>query len=242
MYEDGHYEIYIEPSGFTGSDTSMLSDQLGSNGLAIDQQERILICQHGNHAIAFCEKKQLRTLVDSYEGRPFNSPNDLAISGDGSVYFTDPPYGLKNQILHPSRFQDAAGLYRFHQGEVALLANDLRYPNGLCFSPGEKYLYVGSNHKDEPVIWQYEISDGKIVHQSELIQQNADGMKCDHKGRLYMATDKGVLVVSPDGKKLVLIGLDETPTNLAWKDAECSTLFVTARSRVYRLRNFKQTS
>jgi gluconolactonase len=227
--------VYLDRSGFTGTDDSLLSDQVGSNGLALDNQNQLIICQHGDHAIAQLNKdKKINLLAAVYQGRPFNSPNDLVISKDGSIYFSDPPYGLKEQILHPSVFQPHAGLYRYHKGNIQLLSTDLRYPNGVCFSPAEEFLYNGSNHPDEPVIWRYALSkEGEIIHQSVLIEHNADGIKTDKEGRIFMATDEGVLIVSPAGKKLALIPLPETPTNLAW--GRENELYVTARSSLYKI-------
>jgi gluconolactonase len=232
--------VYLDPSGFTGTDTSLLSDQPGSNGLAFDNEKQLIICQHGNHAIACLDKSnKINTLTDSYKGKPYNSPNDLVISANGSIYFSDPPYGLKEQILHPSVFQPHGGLYRYYKGEVNLLSTNLRYPNGVCFSPGEQFLYNGSNHPDEPVIWRFSLSkDGGIRNQSVLIEQNADGIKTDEEGRLFLATDDGVLIVSVSGEKLALIPLPETPANMAWGGQNNKELYVTARSSVYRIKNF----
>ena len=227
--------VYLDHSGFSGADNSLLSDQIGSNGLALDSEKQLIICQHGDHAIARLDKgKKINLLTAIYQGRPFNSPNDLVISKDGSIYFSDPPYGLKEQVLHPSVFQQHAGLYRYYKGETRLLSTDLRYPNGVCFSPGEEFLYNGSNHPDEPVIWRYTLSkEGEIIHQSVLIEQNADGIKTDKEGRIFMATDEGILIVSPAGGKLALIPLAETPTNLAW--GRENELYVTARSSLYKI-------
>jgi len=142
-------------------------------------------------------------------------------------------------VLHPSVFQHHAGLYRYYKGEVKLLHTNLRYPNGVCLSPGEQFLYNGSNHPDEPVIWRYSLSkNGEIRNQSVLIEQNADGIKTDEQGRLFLATNEGVLIVSASGKKLALIPLPESPANLAWGGQNNKELYVTARSSVYRIKNF----
>jgi gluconolactonase len=234
--------VYIDDSGFTGTDDSLLSDQQGSNGLALDNENHLIICQHGNHAIARLDKnKKINLLTTTYEGKPYNSPNDLVISADGSIYFSDPPYGLKEQVLHRSEFQPHAGLYRYYKGEVKLLRSDLLYPNGVCLSPDEQFLYNSSNHPDERVIWRYSLSkDGEIRNQSMLIDQNADGIKTDEEGRLFLATDAGVLIVSVSGKKLALMPLPETPSNVAWGGQNNKELYVTARTSVYRIKNFNQ--
>ena len=235
----GNVTEYLDPSGFSGEDASLLSDMIGSNGLAINSNQHLIICQHGDHALAALDpEKKMYLLTDKYENRPYNSPNDLAISADGSIYFTDPPYGLKDQILHPSIFQSSAGIYRYYNGEIRLLRKDLRYPNGICFSPGEEFLYSGSNHPDEAFIWKYTLVNGNIKDQSVLVEQNADGIKTDEKGRVYIATDDGIMIVSAEGQRLALIPLPETPSNLAWREGKSNELYVTARSSVYSIKNF----
>lgn len=238
LFPDTKPRVYLDNSGFTKTDGSMLSDQVGSNGLAFDEDGDLLVCQHGDHAIArLGSGKKLEILADSYEGKPFNSPNDIVCGPDGAIYFTDPPYGLKDQVLHPETFQTAAGVYRFYKGEITRMSEDLRYPNGICFSPSGEFMYVGSNHPDEAIIWKYKVSGGKIKQQSILINQNADGIKTDKKGNLWMATEEGLMVVSPGGIKLALFRMDETPTNLNWVGNDYSQLYVTARSAVYHIKN-----
>lgn len=229
--------VYLDNSGFSGTDSALLSDMIGSNGLAMDENRYLVFCQHGDHSIArLNDDHSILPVVTLYQDRPFNSPNDLTISSDGSIYFTDPPYGLKDQVLNPSRFQARAGLYRYHRGQLKLLSTDLRYPNGICFSPCEQFLYAGSNHPDEPFIWRYTLTPGgDIVHRFVLARQNADGIKTDPMGRLFLATDKGVMVLSAEGKKLALIPLPETPSNLTWGGRNGNDLFITARTSVYRI-------
>lgn len=241
LFPDGIKKIYLDQSGFSGNDTSELSEQTGSNGLAIDAKENLIICQHGNHALARLDKYHvISVLAGTYEGRPFNSPNDLVIRSDGSIYFSDPPYGLKNQVHHPNRFQPGGGVYRFKDGEVQLVSEDFRYPNGVCFSPDESYLYVGSSHANESYVCRYEVTkSGELTHPRLFIENNADGIKIDQKGNLFLATDQGVLIVSPEGKRMAMIRLPETPSNLAWVKPAYDTLYVTARSSVYRIRGFR---
>jgi len=240
LFPDGRVEIFLEPSGYTGSDGGILSDMIGSNGLAWNKENELIVCQHGNHAIARLDKnKTLRPLTRIYEGRAYNSPNDLAIRRDGSIWFTDPPYGLREQVLHPDLFQPTAGVYRYKSGRVQQLFNSLDYPNGICFSPDEKFAYVTSNHPDEPHLWRYELSkDGEIQSREVLLEQNADGIKTDTQGRILMATNEGILIISPVGTELGFIPIPESPSNLTWGGEGYRDLYITARSSVYRISNY----
>jgi gluconolactonase len=237
LFPDGTKKIYLKDSGFSGDDITELSEQVGSNGLAIDKKGNLIICQHGNHAIAMLDRYHVISVVSGiYEGRRYNSPNDLAIKSDGSIYFSDPPYGLKDQVHHPQHFQPGGGVYCYKDGEVTLLTEDLRYPNGVCFSPDESYLYVGSAQAGEAFVYRYEVTkSGELQHPHLLIENDADGIKTDRQGNLFLATGEGVLIVSPEGKRMAMIRLPETPANLAWVKPAYDTLYVTARSSIYRI-------
>lgn len=240
LWPDGRAELFKDTIGFTGADASMLSHMPGPDGLALDAAGALIICQHGDHAIARLDTHGgLTVITGQYEGRPFNSPNDLAIRRDGSIYFTDPPYGLKDQLLHPSVFQTAAGVYCYKDGQTRQLSTTLRYPNGICFSADEKLLFVSSNHPDEPYLLSYEVmADGGLQHPSVLLQQNADGIKAGADGALYLATTDGILKVSAAGKRLALAHVPETPTNMAFGGQDKDLLYITAGSSVYMLPAF----
>jgi gluconolactonase len=241
---DNETLVYLDKSGFSGVDKSELSDHFGSNGLALDAEGCLVICQHGDHGLARIDKKgKLYSLVNEFEGRPLNSPNDLVIHSNGTIYFTDPPYGLKDQVLHPSKFQIFAGVYQYKPGELILLSDDLRYPNGICFSPDEKYLYVSSNHPDEPYLWRYRLSaTAEIIDQSILIEQNADGITTDDNGNLLLCTDEGIMVVSSSGKRIALIPLPESPANIAWGGKKGNDIYVTARSTIYLITGYNKNN
>jgi gluconolactonase len=240
LFPDGNTKLFFDKSGLNSDNFSGLSDMIGSNGLAVADDGSVLVCQHGNHAIARLDAgKKLTTIVSEFEGRPLNSPNDLVIHSDGTIYFTDPPYGLKDQVLQPARFQNFSGIYEYREGRLSLLSTDLRYPNGICFSPGENYLYVSSNHPDEPLLWKFHLSATGIQDQSVLIKQNADGITTDKKENLLLCTDQGILVASWQGKRLALIPLPDNPTNLAWGGADGNDLYITARSNIYLVRGYK---
>jgi gluconolactonase len=240
LYPDGRVKYYMDNSGLIGNDTSLLSDMVGSNGLALDAYNNLVICQHGNHALAMLDRNGvISVLTSSFEGRPYNSPNDLVIRSDRSIYFTDPPYGLKEQVLRPEAFQPHAGVYCYKNGTVNLISDRLKYPNGTCFSPDESFLYISSNHPDEAQLWRYHISvTGEIKEQTIIAEQNADGIKTDHRGNLYLSTDDGILILSSQGQKLALISLPESPTNITWIKPEHTHLYITARSSIYLATGF----
>lgn len=241
IFPDGIIRHYMDNSGLLSNDTSLLSDMIGSNALAIDQQGNLIICQHGNHGISKLDKNGvISVLTSSYKGRPYNSPNDIVIrKSDGSIYFSDPPYGLKEQVLHPDTFQPHAGVYRYKDGEVTLLSDKFNYPNGVCLSPDESYLYVSSNHPDEAFLWRYSLSpSGEVTDKIILTEQNADGIKTDQSGNLFLCTDNGILILSPQGEKLALLPVPESPTNIAWVNPGYNQLYITARSSIYLATGF----
>lgn len=237
MAADGKVNAYIENSGQPGHDDALLSDMIGSNGLTINNKGEFIFCQHGNHAIAKRnDGGNITVITNHYEDRLLNSPNDVVLAKDGSIYFTDPPYGLKNQVLHPAHFQPYAGVYCYQNNTTSLISTDLRYPNGICFSNNEQFLYVSSNHHDEPYLWQYELDKkGGIITQTIFIQQNADGIKTDKHDNLYLATKDGVMIVSPAGKRIALIPIPEMSTNITWGPGDRFSMYVTAGGSIYHL-------
>lgn len=236
VYPNGVMHVLLQQSGGPCITLTHLSDMTGSNGLAIDNSGNIVFCQHGNHGIARLEGKNLIQLCTSYNGRPFNSPNDLVLNPAGDIYFTDPPYGLKEQVLNPEVFQPHSGVYVFKDNQVILLATDLNYPNGLCFSKDEKYLFVSSNHPDEKMLLKYEVdADGLLINKIVFAPVNADGIKMDDKGNLFAATTEGVLILSPEGEKLALISLPIMATNIAFGGLRKELLFITSPSTVYQI-------
>lgn len=237
LRENGDVSVAIERSGLSHGDTSDLSDMIGSNGLAFDAQGDLYICQHGNHAVArLSTTGPVQPLTTGFSGRPFNSPNDLLIHSNGTVFFTDPPYGLKNQVLNRRQYQPVAGVYGYFNGATGLLSDAFQFPNGLCFTHGEKFLFVSSNHPDEPFLRRFQLNAaGNFVSEIIFKEQNADGMTSDREGNLFLCTDEGVLIVSPEGKTITNIVLPEMPSNIAWGGDQRDCLFVTARSSVYRI-------
>jgi aldose 1-epimerase len=214
-----------------------------SNGLAIDKRGRLLACEHGARRVSITEAGQAKALVERFEGKRLNSPNDLAIGPDGSVYFTDPPYGIQNQPQ--AKELDFNGVYRLSpKGELTVLAKDFERPNGIALSPDNKVLYVADTTRLH--VRAFDISkDGSITNNrviaqmkpwAENVKGGADGMKVDRKGNLYATGPGGVWVFDKAGKVLGVIETPETPTNCGFGDKDFKTLYITARTGVYRIR------
>jgi gluconolactonase len=175
-------------------------------------------------------------LADRYDGRRLNSPNDLVYRSDGTLFFTDPPFGLPDPAESELGF---SGVYRVRDGDVELLTDELDGPNGLAFSPDERWLYVGNWADDRKVVMRYDPETGAGALLCDLTAEPGedaiDGLKVDAEGRLYVCGPGGIWILSPEGEKLGLARLPEAPHNLAWGD-DGSSLYVTALTSIYRLR------
>jgi gluconolactonase len=240
--------IFQSHSGYTGIDIGTKS-QPGSNGLAIDLQGRLVVCQHGNRRVIRHEPKgPITVLADKVDGKRLNSPNDLVIKRDGSIYFSDPPYGLANFYADSAKELPYQGVFLIKEGKVKKVATDCGGPNGLAFSPDERYLYVTNwdirdiyNTKN---IWRYQVQpdgtlSGGVIFYSfnyTLGDEALDGMKIDNAGNLFVSAPGGVYIISSAAKLLGLIECPERPANMAWGDADGKTLYLTAHSSLLRIR------
>jgi len=206
-----------------------------SNGLIFDSQGRLVACEHSNRRISRTElDDNIVTLADRYQGMRLNSPNDIAIKSDGSIYFTDPPYGISpGQQELPYN-----GVFRISQprNELTLLSSDFDRPNGLAFSPDESKLYIADTSRGHIRVFDVQ-PDGTLQGGAVFVQVSSpDGMKVDAKGRLYVASSTGVRVFTAAGETFGTIALAEQPSNCCFGDADGKSLFVTARSSLYRVR------
>jgi gluconolactonase len=241
---------FLKPSGYTGKVPR--GGNLGANGLTFDGAGHLIICQHGDRRLARLEPdRSFATVVGRYEGRRLNSPNDVVVRSNGDVYFTDPPYGFEGvdaKISAPElRF---AGVYRRDgKGVLHLLTKELKFPNGIAFSPDEKILYVSNSDPDRAIWMAYDVKadggveNGRLFHDAtELVKAGKkglpDGMKVDEHGNLFATGPGGVFVFSPAGKHLGTIVTGEPTANVAFgpgPTADGSVLYLTAHDKLCRL-------
>jgi len=232
-------------SGYRGMDIGEYG-QPGSNGLTLDKG-RLTINQHGNRRMVRMEKNgQLTVLADCYEGKRLNSPNDLVYKSDGALYFTDPPFGLPKFLDDPGKELPYSGVFRVAPDgkQVQVLTTDLKGPNGLAFSPDEKYFYVDDWDPEKKIIMRYEVkSDGTLSNGKVFFDMTSaegedalDGMKIDQKGNLYVSGPGGLWIISAEGKHLGTIVGPEHPHNFAWGDDDGKTLYLCAKTGLYRIR------
>jgi gluconolactonase len=217
---------------------------VGSNGLNVDPEGRLILLEHGNRRVSRVEPDGSQTvLADNYQGRRLNSPNDSAIRSDGWLYFTDPPYGLAGLEDDPARELDFNGIYRLSPGgELELLERNQSRPNGIAFSPDEKTLYVANSDDSNKVWMAYDVREngtlgnGRVFFDvnSEESEGAADGLKVDTAGKIFATGPGGVWIFDPTGKHLGTIQPDEVPANVAWGD-DGRTLYMTARTGLYRI-------
>jgi gluconolactonase len=241
---DGRVSVFRPKSGYTGTDIGRYH-QPGSNGLAFDPQGRLAICQHGNRRVIRVNPHgDITVLADRYDGKRLNSPNDLVFRSDGTLLFTDPPFGLPDGFDDPAKELGFSGVFAVRDGEVVLVTDELEGPNGLAFSPDERFLYVGNWDPQSKVVVRYELDDHCRAVRSEVLfdmtgapgEDAIDGLKVAPDGTLYVCGPGGIWVLSPAGEHLRTIELPEAPHNLAWGDEDGRTLYVTALTSVYRLR------
>jgi gluconolactonase len=252
----GEVSVYMANSGFAGgADQAWGGDiglfkQPGSNGLAIDREGRLTICQHGNRRVVRIERNgDVAVLADRLDGKRLNSPNDCVYRSDGVLFFTDPPFGLPRFHDDPRREVDATGVYCVTglsggPPQLKLISRDLTGPNGLAFSPDERYLYVTNWDEQRKVIMRYvcaadgALSEGRVFFsmQEAPEPEALDGLKVDAEGNLYASGPGGVWIVDAAGNHLGTIAGPELAANMAWGDADRRTLYMTARTGLYRLR------
>jgi gluconolactonase len=238
---------FLKPAGYTGKEP-FTGREPGSNGLTFDSRGQLVLCQHGDRRISRLNAdRTFTTIVDRYEGKRLNSPNDLVYHSSGALYFTDPAYGLPKTFDDPGRELDFTGVYRFSaDGKLTLLTKELKAPNGLAFSPDEKTLYVAQSDRERPIWMAYPVNVDGTIGQGRLLADASDlskagkpgapdGLKVDVKGNLFATGPGGVWVIAPDGTHLGTIETGVPTANCAWGD-DGSVLYITANDKLYRLK------
>jgi len=243
--EGAGINVFVEPSGFTGEKYE--GTEQGSNGLTLDRNGQLALCQHGDRRVAILESdaKSFRTLVDRWEGKRFNSPNDLCFDRAGNLFFTDPPYGLGPNTKPDTDF---SGIYRLSSdGKLTLLSRELERPNGIALSADERTLYVANSHGPRPIIMAFALAEdgtagpGKVFWDStELVKRTKrpgalDGLKVDRFGNLWATGPGGVLILNSAGKHLGTILTGDLTANCAFGDPSGSVLYMTANKALLRI-------
>lgn len=236
--------IFLEPSGYTGA--ADYGAEPGSNGLLLDAQGRLVSCEHGDRRLSVMTREGgKRTLVDNYQGKRLNSPNDATFKSNGDLYFTDPPYGLPDRWEDERRELDFCGVYRLGaDGVLTLLTKEMTRPNGIAFSPDEKTLYVAQSDP-EAAVWKAfpvkedgTLGEGRVFFDATAMVGKhkglPDGLKVDVKGNLWATGPGGVHVFAPDGTPLGRIDTGEATANCAW-GGDGSVLYITADMYLCRI-------
>ncbi len=238
--------VFLKPSGYTG--TTPRGGEPGSNGLLMDAQGRLTLCQHGDRRVARLDAGgTFATLADRYDGKRFNSPNDGVFKSNGDLYFTDPPYGLIGLNADPAKELDFNGVYRLSAGDgkVTLLTRELTFPNGIAFSPDEKTLYVANSDPKKAIWTAFPVRDdgtlgagrvfGDVTSSVRSKPGLPDGMKVDQAGNLFATGPGGVLIFAPDGTHLGTLATGQKTANCGWGE-DGTVLYITADMYLGRIK------
>lgn len=231
--------VFLKPSGYTG--TTSRKGEPGSNGLTVDKQGRLILCQHGDRRVARLadDGNSFVTIADRYDGKRFNSPNDLTYHSNGDLYFTDPPYGLLGLNQDPKKELPYNGVYRVSKdGTVTLLTKEMTFPNGIAFSPDEKTLYVANSDPEKAVWMAFPVNDDGTLGKGRVFFDATpwakagkkglpDGMKVDTAGNVFATAPGGVAVFGPDGAHLGTFNTGVNTGNCTW-GGDGSALYITA--------------
>src|SRR5215467_173812 len=251
-------QVFMERSGYIGS-APYGGPEPGSNGMTLDRDGRVSVAGHARRNVWRLENLDpnatITVLADSYQGKKLNSPNDLVYRSDGSLYFTDPPYGLPTQGDNdPGKELKVNGVYRIpnarqqkpgappERGLLQLVIKDLPRPNGIVFSPDEKTLYIADSGKKVWMSYRVHangsVSNGKLLLDAsdQKAPGGPDGIRVDKNGNIYGSGLGGVWIISPEGKHLGTINVPERVSNVAWGDVDGKTLYVTASTSLYRIK------
>ena len=246
--ENDGLSLYLQPSGYTG--TKERGGEPGSNGLLIDAQGKLVLCQHGDRRLARMTSPisnptpDFETIIDNYEGKKLNSPNDAVFDSKGNLYFTDPPYGLEKNVDDPAKEIPFQGVYRYStDGRIALISDKMSRPNGIAFSPDEKTLYVANSDPKKAIWMAFSMNlDGTVASEKVLYDATGtegkglpDGLRVDRTGNIWATGPGGVHIFNPEGKLLGKIKTGQATSNCAF-DTEQKTLYMTCDDYLMRIR------
>jgi gluconolactonase len=257
---DGTASVYLYNAGYNGPDlwrwggiqnngferTDPRFEEfamIGADGLTLDRQGRVIIAAFAGRSLVRLEPNGKRTvLADSYDGKRFNGPNDVVVKRDGGIYFTDTYGGLRLRDKDPRKGLDYNAVFLWKDGKLTLLISDMPQTNGLAFSPDEKYLYVNGSRGN--YVRRYEVRpDDTLANGAMFIDMSketergiTDGLRVDVRGNLYETGPGGVWIISPEGKHLGTIRAPEQATNVGFGDADRKTLYIAARTSIYKIR------
>jgi len=243
-------KLYLKPSGYT--DTISRGGETGSNGLILDSENRLVLCQHGDRRMAYMDAPlqnpatDYKTIVSAWKGKRFNSPNDAVYSSGGDLYFTDPAYGMEFRYDDPKREMDFTGVFKFSkEGQIELLTDQMSAPNGIGLSPDEKQLYVANSGGGEKSIWMvYEFAEdgslthGKVFHDasvaSDSLRGAPDGLVVREDGIIFATGPGGVWIFTPEGKHLGIVRTGQATSNCTL-DSDNQYLYMTADMYLMRI-------
>jgi gluconolactonase len=257
---DGKASVFADNVGYTGPDrwrwgpiSNNSKDRndpkfeefvmMGADGLTIDRQGRLILATFAGRSLMRIDEDGKRTvLADRYEGKRFGGPNDVVVKSDGAIYFTDTYGALRLRDKDPNKELDFNGVFRWKDGQLTLVAKDMPLTNGLAFSPDEKYLYVNGSRNN--YVNRYDVlADGSLANGKRFIDMSTetapgvtDGLRVDTKGNLYETGPGGIWIISPEGKHLGTIRAPEISTNVGFGDADKKTLYIAARTGIYKIR------
>jgi gluconolactonase len=248
--EENRKEVYLTPSGY--SDTVKRGGEMGSNGLLLDKDGSLVLCQHGNRQLARMDAPldkpaaKYIPLAKSYKGKKFNSPNDAVYNSNGELFFTDPPYGLEKQTDDPKKEIPFQGVYKVKTtGEVVLITDSLTRPNGIAFLPGEKTLIVANSDPAKPNWYAFDVGDNDVFTNARIFYSAAgsdkslnglpDGLKIDKNGNVFATGPGGIWIFNSAGKLLGKLKLPDASSNCAFSPDE-KTLYITNDMYVLRLK------
>lgn len=240
-------ELYLAHSGYTQKIPR--TEELGSNGLALNHKGELLLCQHGDRRVAVMNtplnhpKADYTTLADKYQGKKFDSPNDLVVKSNGDIYFTDPPYGLEKGVKNPSKAAPYQGVYRISaNGSVTLLTDSISRPNGIAFFPGEKKLLIANSDPQKPNIYLYDVNKQGLLSNGRNFtsERSTDGIKIDKAGNVFATGQGGVWIYNQNGLLLGKIKVNGSTSNCAFS-SDYKTLFITADDFLLKVEISKTT-